>query len=54
MRLLCVLPGGPKLERALQRAFAGARMAHNGEWFEPTEELIALTQELAGDPRGAD
>jgi len=39
--ILGKLTGGPKLEKELHARFAALRCP-NGEWFEPTDELLAL------------
>lgn len=44
LRLLCAIPGGPRLELALHSAFRDARLHH--EWFRPTEALLALVAEI--------
>jgi hypothetical protein len=46
LELLCVLPGGPRLEATLHAAFADARKIR--EWFDPTKEMLALIEELKG------
>jgi hypothetical protein len=44
LKLLCAVPGGGRLEAALQHAFAQGKM--EGEWFKPTRELRRLIAEL--------
>ncbi len=45
LRLLCVIPGGARLEVTMHAAFAASRM--NGEWFEPTPDMLALIAEIS-------
>lgn len=42
LRLLRTMPGGPADERKLHHRFARWRL--QGEWFEPTPELVALAR----------
>lgn len=51
VKLLCVIPGGPCLERTFHVAFATDR--RRGEWFEPGPAMRALVTELVrvwGEP----
>lgn len=49
LHLLCVVPGGRLLERTLHRAFDRQRL--DGEWFRPSQELLALVAELSAVSR---
>lgn len=45
LRLLGTLAGGPEVERAIHRRFAGSRV--QGEWFWPSPDLLAFIDEEA-------
>lgn len=48
LEVLAVVPGGERLEKPLHEAFMPSRLI--GEWFAPTDELLALID----DPTGID
>lgn len=49
LHLRCVVPGGRLLERTIHRAFERSRI--QGEWFRPTQDLLALVDELSSVSR---
>lgn len=44
LRVLCAIPGGPRMERALHVALNDYRM--EGEWFRPALPVLALVREM--------
>lgn len=46
LKLLCVIPGRPELERRLHRRFRSCRV--KGEWFLPSDRLVAFIAKAQG------
>ncbi len=47
LRILATMIGGPVAERSIHRAFARDRIRSDGEWFNPSPELMAFIAEIA-------
>ena len=48
LRIIAKMAGGIEVERSLHRLFAASRIRPDGEWFNPTPDLVAFIKEIGG------
>ena len=48
LRIVAKMAGGAEVERAMHRLFAASRIRPEGEWFNPTPDLVAFIKEVGG------